>query len=67
MSICDNPWCKATFFLDENSEKDQKVCPKCKSFNSELSAGVSWKDKEYEGNRYDSTPHQFIYKIKNFF
>jgi hypothetical protein len=68
MLICNNPWCKASFLLNENlPTEEQQVCPKCKSFNSELSAGVTWRDKEYEGNRWDPTPHQFSYKIKNFF
>jgi len=41
-------------------------CYKCKSFDTELSGGVEWKDKEYEGSRFDGMPHQVRYKVTNF-
>jgi hypothetical protein len=41
-------------------------CYKCKSFDSELSGGIEWKDKEYEGSRFDGMPHQVRYKVTNF-
>jgi Zn finger protein HypA/HybF involved in hydrogenase expression len=42
------------------------VCPKCKSFDTELSGGVEWKTKEYEGSRFDGIPHQVRYKVTNY-
>ena len=72
--VCSNPWCKATFIFTEIDMKEVNgnlvepdVCQKCISFDTELSGGVTWDNKEYEGDRYDPTPHQFKYKIKNFF
>ena len=73
-SVCRNPWCKAPFVY---TEKDMdivdgvkvapKECNKCKSFGGELSGGVTWKDKEYEGSRFDGLPHQIRYKINKYF
>lgn len=71
--ICKSPWCKATFFYHETEmvEIDGKIhppknCPKCRSFDSEMSGGVTWTDKEYEGSRFDGTPHEIRYKVTNF-
>lgn len=71
--ICKSPWCKATFFYNENEmiEVDgemmpPKNCSKCRSFDNELSGGVTWTDKEYEGSRFDGKPHEIKYKITNF-
>lgn len=51
----------------ENEEKiPPKVCQKCKSFDTELSGGIEWKDKKYEGDRWDNQPHQIKYKITNY-
>lgn len=70
--ICKNPWCKAQFSikdLDIKEEDGKKiyptVCNKCKSFDTELSGGVEWKDKEYEGNPWEGA-HQISYKVTNF-
>lgn len=41
-------------------------CPKCRSFDKELSGGVEWKDKTYEGSRFDGLPHQIKYKVTNY-
>jgi hypothetical protein len=72
-AICRSPWCKATFFYFENETTEidgVKVapnnCPKCRSFDGELSGGVTWIDKEYEGSRFDGTPHEIRYKVTNF-
>ena len=72
--ICRNPWCKATFLFTEADckevdgiEIEPKICQKCKSFDSEMSGGVTWEDKVYEGDRFDNTPHEFRYKIRNFY
>lgn len=71
-AVCKNPWCKGTFTINESDIKmdgDKKiyptVCKKCKSFDTELSGGVEWKDKEYEGDLWDG-PHQIKYKVTNF-
>ena len=73
MAVCRSPWCKAHF---EYTEKDIQVvdgnnvlpstCPKCKSFDNELSGGITWSDKEYEGSRFDGTPHEIKYRVTNF-
>ena len=73
--ICKSPWCKGRFeyeeyemVTDENGNKiPPKYCQKCKSFETELSGGVEWKNKEYEGNRWDGTPHQISYKVKKYY
>ena len=72
-AICGSPWCKGTFFYFENeiTEIDgvkaaPKSCPKCRSFDTELSGGVTWTDKEYEGSRFDGMPHEIRYKVTNF-
>lgn len=41
-------------------------CNKCKSFDSELSGGVTWEDREYEGDRVDNKAHPINYKVTNF-
>ena len=73
ISVCKSPWCKAHFeyFETEMTDVDgvkcpPKSCPKCKSFDSEMSGGVTWTDKEYEGNRFDGMPHEIKYKVTNF-
>jgi hypothetical protein len=52
--------------LNEVNKVVPKVCHKCKSFDSELSGGVTWEDREYEGDRVDDKPHQIRYKVTNF-
>ncbi len=71
--VCSNPWCKGHFIytlqdiiIDDGNEIHPRQCKKCQSFNNELSGGVDWKDKEYEGSRIDNTPHQIKYKVTNF-
>lgn len=72
-SVCKNPWCKATFLykeeemIEEEEEKcAPKQCQKCRSFETELSAGVEWSEKTYEGPRVDSSIHQIKYRVTNF-
>lgn len=73
-TICKNPWCKSTFeydesemILSENSEMDPPLtCKKCASFDKELSSGISWTNKEYEGSRFDGMPHQMTYKVTTY-
>jgi len=71
-SVCKNPWCKAHFEYTLNDYekvgdeiKEPTQCKKCKSFSTELSGGVEWKDKKYEGV-VDSGYHQIRYKITNY-
>ncbi len=64
-AICKNPWCKATFFYNEESAPE--FCKKCESFNNELSGGVSWTTKNYEGSRYDGMPHLTSIKVNKYF
>lgn len=71
--ICENPWCKAKFTYTEQDihmvdgeEVRPKQCPKCISFSNDLSGGVTWTDKNYEGTIYDDGPHQIRYRITNF-
>ncbi len=73
-NICSNPWCKATFLYKEEECEvingdlvPPSVCPKCKSFDNELSGGVKWVDKEYPGPRFDNSPHEMRYKINKYF
>jgi hypothetical protein len=72
-NVCKNPWCKATFVYKESDMVDidgkmmpPTVCSKCKSFDTELSGGVSWSTKEYDGSRFDGMPHQIKYKVTNY-
>jgi hypothetical protein len=73
LSVCKNPWCKAHFYyteLDMIEVEDQlippKSCKKCQSFDKELSGGVDWNDKQYEGPRFDPRPHEIKYKVTNY-
>jgi len=54
-------------FSSKNEEKEPPIyCPKCISFDKELSGGVTWKDKQYEGDRFDGFPHEIKYKVTNY-
>lgn len=71
--VCQNPWCKGHFICKEsdminteNGKEFPKKCHKCNSFSDELSGGIEWKDKTYEGSRWDKQPHQIIYKVTNY-
>lgn len=74
VSICKNPWCRAKFSYKESdicidNHGDRLApanCPKCKSFESELSGGIEWKTKTYEGSRFDGMPHEMKYKVTNY-
>lgn len=70
--VCKNPWCKAQFTCDEVDIKEvdgvkkyPSQCKKCKSFNDELSAGVSWEERKYEGNPWSGT-QRIKYNITNY-
>ncbi len=53
--------------LGEVKRIPPQQCKKCKSFANDLSTGVEWKEKKYEGSRDDGMPHQIRYKINKFF
>lgn len=57
-------------FRQEIEEEVQKVppkiCLKCKSLETEMSGGVEWKTKEFEGSRFDNMPHEIKYKVTNY-
>ena len=70
--VCKNPWCKAQFSIDESEVKESdgkkiypEQCKKCKSFDNELSGGVSWEDRKYEGNPWVGA-QRIKYNITNF-
>lgn len=61
-SMCKNPWCKAHFNYESDEAPD--TCYKCQSFDGELSGGVTWSEKKYEGNRYDGQSHPISINVK---
>lgn len=63
-SICTNPWCKGIYYY--TSEECPKQCPKCASFDNDLSGGVSWNTKKYDGPRWDGKAHEINYKTTNY-
>jgi Zn finger protein HypA/HybF involved in hydrogenase expression len=65
--ICSNFWCKAHFSFNKSEKEDPKQCPKCRSFETELSGGITTSEKKYEGSRIDNTPHEINIKINKFF
>ena len=63
-TVCRNPWCKATF--EYKSVEIPRTCPKCHSFDKELSGGVTWSDREYEGPKFDGMPHRTSININRY-
>ncbi len=67
--VCKNFWCKGTFLVDEAQLEiiNRRICPKCISFDTELSGGVSFtENKEYPGERFDDSFHQMDIKVKKY-
>lgn len=75
--ICQNAWCKAQFYFSEKDmiESDETgelikieppYCPKCKSFNLELSGGVSWEERQYEDDPFINGPFPIKYRVTNY-
>ena len=60
-TICSNPWCKGMFFY--SGEEVPRECPKCNSFNTQLSGGVSWTTKQYTEPRNDGKAHEISINI----
>lgn len=72
-TVCQNPWCKSTFCYTEEDMTEidgvkipPKMCKMCQSFDTELSGGITWSDKKYDGDLDDKLPHQIIYKVTNY-
>ncbi len=63
-TVCQNPWCKATFEFKE--DVTPQICNKCKSFDRDLSGGITWTEKKYEGSRFDDTPHQIKIDVRKY-
>ena len=65
--VCQNPWCKGTFTykVTEGESKPTK-CPMCRSFNDELSAGITWTDKKYDGPRNDGRAHPISVNVSRY-
>lgn len=57
---------KRTNSSEEEEKIEPKICKKCQSFDKDLSGGIEWKDKEYEGDRFDGLPHSIRYKVTNY-
>jgi hypothetical protein len=72
-TVCRNPWCKSTFEYKDydleivnGEEVPPRFCKKCISFDKELSDGVKWENKHYEGNPFKGDATEVSYKIKNY-
>ena len=52
--------------LDQVEKVPPSQCPKCKSFNDELSGGVSWNEKRYEGSRIDGLAHPISVNVSKY-
>lgn len=52
--------------LEEVQKVEPTQCPKCRSFNDELSGGVTWADKRYEGSRIDGLPHPISINVSKY-
>lgn len=59
--ICSNPWCKSTYVYVGDTPPG--VCPKCDSFDNNLSGGVSWSTKVYNEPRDDGGYHEISINI----
>lgn len=67
--VCKNFWCKGTFDVPDAEYEVNPVneCQKCRSFATELSAGVTFtENKEYPGERFDGKYHQMEINVKKF-
>lgn len=62
--VCQNKWCKA-HFIANSKEEICNECPKCRSFENDLSGGVKWEDKKYF-DIIDNYPHETKIKINTF-
>ena len=66
LTVCKNPWCKGHFEAKLINGEYPKVCDKCRSFDTELSGGVSWSTKEYERDIEPEGPQRIVYKVNKY-
>ena len=67
--ICRNSYCKSKYMeIRKNyySSDRYKTCKKCRSFNEELSDGVTFNKKQYSGERYDNKSHETQFKFSDY-
>lgn len=64
--VCSNKWCKS-HFEPPTKDYEETQCPRCKSMQFELSGGVSWEEKKYEGERFDGSPHLIDIKVNRYY
>ena len=65
--VCSNKWCKSKFeFVVTDGCEYPSQCPKCSSFESELSTGITWVDKQFADDPETNVPMRFIHKITKF-
>ena len=67
--LCSNFWCKVWFEVREDHYRENSdhysQCPKCRGYSSDplMSSGVENNGtREYEGSRYDESPHETLFK-----
>lgn len=67
--ICSNKWCKCKYTIEKDRyyNDNMKTCDKCRSFDNEISGGVSYNSKSYSGERFDNKPHQTEFKFSDYF
>ena len=57
---------KINEIVDQVEKIPPTQCPKCRSFNNDLSGGVTWTDKKYEGPRFDGRPHPMTVNVSRY-
>ncbi len=57
---------KINQIIEEVQKMPPQVCPKCRSFDTELSGGVTWTEKKYEGKRFDGLPHPISVNVSKY-
>lgn len=64
---CSNFWCKAPFDVKfYEGDSFPKTCPKCDSFNYELSDGIEHEQRHYDGPRQDGLAHQVDFHFSKY-
>lgn len=52
--------------VEQKKQDIPKTCPKCRSFDNELSGGVSWQEKKYSGPRQDGKAHGVGFRFSEY-
>lgn len=64
---CANFWCKSPFDVKFYEGDDfPKTCPKCDSFNYELSDGIESGERHYDGPRQDGMAHEVAFHFSKY-